>query len=475
MGCCCSKSAIQVADAGAIEVLHETYTIQFMPQRPVVKRKKEKILNPREMIQFPKVRVTVQEQLSSGEIQTRTLTDADLKILSQSSIYHDIEFFIWNKENELHSESEEMFKDDYILRLSKGQQKNQAVWIRLKDAFYRESQIQIMTRASWQTVHQRRVRNCEISSALVLLSRAQELSHSDLLHRLILNHQIISGPEVNGNIINPKALYSKEGKYQIKLYFNGCWRVITIDDYLPSLPGGFTNISQEKECNTPLEQIELEEFRENKHESNKDEPIHKHEPFLKIPCPPESLLYPNQIRPLLCAFNWNDRQKILAEEIAIQAGKQSKFVQTKQKYMVDEEVQTISDNDIISLLGKDSSVSSQKLAKIQQQMILEAQMQLEKKLKETESQINEDEEWEEETEDEQNQTQNKKFDMNIALENIDTELDREIRMQHIREKEESEFWSIGGNHAKQEKLKHGHLFQKKLLLKHQVEDLTIHA
>ncbi|EGD79039.1 hypothetical protein PTSG_02007 [Salpingoeca rosetta] len=149
------------------------------------------------------------------------LTDYEKEILKHTSNVNGVMYWPWSDEDATHNITNGLakFKDPQgLLRLAP-KQKALAKWKRPSSFCERPVVVhKIKSRNIKQTV----VSDCSFVSSLAI-SADYENRHGQRLITKGIFPQDASG--------NP--VYNQYGKYVVKLHFNGCWRRVVIDDFLP--------------------------------------------------------------------------------------------------------------------------------------------------------------------------------------------------------------------------------------------------
>jgi len=73
-------------------------------------------------------------------------------------------------------------------------------------------------------IMQKSLGDCSVLSSLAVAAHFEMKSK---WQKKLISHNIFP-QDANG-----KPIYNPAGKYVVKLFINGCWRAVTIDDYFP--------------------------------------------------------------------------------------------------------------------------------------------------------------------------------------------------------------------------------------------------
>ncbi|KAI9771823.1 MAG: cysteine protease [Geoglossum simile] len=164
-------------------------------------------------------------------ISTRSFTTKEQVILLEGSRLNGFVFRMWESDpdpEEFHlRDGEELFTDTAELGLSERQQKLFDGWKRPNESFplLNESAAarSTMTCGTRIDLAQDVTTDCSVVASLCALAVRAERGHSKLLCSIIFPYD--QSKQV--------PLLSASGRYIFKLYFNGCFRKVVIDDRLP--------------------------------------------------------------------------------------------------------------------------------------------------------------------------------------------------------------------------------------------------
>eukprot|EP01084_Bolivina_argentea_P006406 12151_1 len=98
-----------------------------------------------------------------------------------------------------------------------------AEWKRIKDL---SKNPLIVSSISPYAVEQRQVSNTSVVSALIVTALYEQMFKTKLITSIIYPQTY----DLNGEC---EPIYNPNGKYEVKLFINSCYRKVTIDDYLP--------------------------------------------------------------------------------------------------------------------------------------------------------------------------------------------------------------------------------------------------
>lgn len=193
-------------------------------------------------------------ELSKAPVSTRKLTTRENIILLESSKLNGFIFKPWATDpppNEFSLQDREPFTDSRSLPLSPTQLASFDGWKRPQDAL---SSIRIhasdetppseidMRFSDKMDLVQDMTSDCSVVASLCAGTSRVERGHPKVGSAMGSSFQSYSVnlPQLLPSIVYPydhendQISLSPNGKYVLKLYFNGCWRRVEIDDYLPT-------------------------------------------------------------------------------------------------------------------------------------------------------------------------------------------------------------------------------------------------
>ncbi|KAK2956033.1 putative Calpain-type cysteine protease DEK1 [Blattamonas nauphoetae] len=149
------------------------------------------------------------------------------QVLISSSSFHSLTFEPWVDQDVVDSQfipaDRQLFTDPYVLPLASSQKKHSPVWLRPREIVaYQAQDMAIFGEMNPATIHQTVVGDCSFLSSLSGIALLERRTGKKYLSNLIYpqNRQGVS-------------VYNPIGRYFVRLYFNGCWRRVIIDDKLP--------------------------------------------------------------------------------------------------------------------------------------------------------------------------------------------------------------------------------------------------
>ncbi|KAH7827320.1 putative CRE-CLP-2 protein [Monocercomonoides exilis] len=161
------------------------------------------------------------------------------EVLEASSHLNGQTFPIWNPS--LHQigpapPDSKLFEDSVPVRYNSKQVNYGAVLARPSDVFEcKPTDVSIFGAFSWRNARQSVVDDCSVIASLLLLGYAEER----LKLAFLTSNVYPQLPDV-GCVPNPS------GRYYVRFYFNGAWRMVEIDDRLPRHPSSYVRPEKTK-------------------------------------------------------------------------------------------------------------------------------------------------------------------------------------------------------------------------------------
>ncbi|KAF2266143.1 cysteine proteinase [Lojkania enalia] len=191
----------------------------------------KKVLNRDSPTASPQSRI---RQLTEP-ISSRKLTTTEQKILLKAGNHHLYKFPQWDKSPSSHEfvlkDGTQPFTEPFDLSLSTYQQQFFSGWVRAPEALpppsmfpsSRDDLGPLMATPDSIDLVQDAATDCSVVASLCAAIARAERGHDQMLPNMISPYDV--------NLQEP--VLSPNGKYIVRLNFNGCWRKVVIDDRLP--------------------------------------------------------------------------------------------------------------------------------------------------------------------------------------------------------------------------------------------------
>eukprot|EP01084_Bolivina_argentea_P008901 16650_1 len=174
------------------------------------------------LIEKKKQETLKKKNINSG-VANEPLTAKEIRVLRASSFIRNLELVPWMDIDDLmriNNNPSELFKDTMLLPLSTKQKNKFGKWKRIKN-ISANNKPTIVSLVTPYSITQTLISDCSFVSSMVVTALYEKIFRKQLITSIIF-------PQKNG-----MPIYNPYGKYAIKLYINGCYRKVEIDDYLP--------------------------------------------------------------------------------------------------------------------------------------------------------------------------------------------------------------------------------------------------
>ena len=162
------------------------------------------------------------QRVNSG-VANESLSQKEIRILRNSSFIRNLELLPWIK-SDAHSidiNDDTLFKDKSgLLPLSAKQKAKFGKWKRIKNIA--RGKPMIVHLVSPYSITQTLISDCSFVSSITVTALYEKIFSKKLITSILYpqNKQL-------------QPIYNPNGKYAVKLWINGCFRKVEIDDYLP--------------------------------------------------------------------------------------------------------------------------------------------------------------------------------------------------------------------------------------------------
>ncbi|KAK2955021.1 putative MIT domain protein [Blattamonas nauphoetae] len=155
------------------------------------------------------------------------MSGAVSQMIQRHSQFHNDSFPLWSPEIERQAKlsltETQLFTDPWMFPIPDSTEFKEAIWLRPSQIVaFPPHEIKIMNNARFMDVHQAAVHDCSVNCSLNLLALHKARTGTDYLSHLIHPQDSTGTP-----------IYNPNGHYYVKLYFNGGWRAVEIDDRFP--------------------------------------------------------------------------------------------------------------------------------------------------------------------------------------------------------------------------------------------------
>ncbi|KAL0233735.1 hypothetical protein PCE1_002241 [Barthelona sp. PCE] len=161
----------------------------------------------------------LKKKINFKELPVKPLSDSELRVLLDSSTVGGIQYVPFNEADERITMTR--FKESSFA-LSSSQRNSNVVWVNANDL----PNAHMISSLSVQTPRQHLVPNCSFITAMTLGVQCERKTHLP-----IISGKIFPKTDSKRSVLS--------SKYSVKLFFNGCWRKVEVDSFLPMRQGAF--------------------------------------------------------------------------------------------------------------------------------------------------------------------------------------------------------------------------------------------